>query len=69
MTNYDYLKNNEEAMVDLFVNANVWLNKIDGEYCDLLCPYRDGFECLCNNDCTYPPLEKIIKLWLHAEHQ
>lgn len=69
MTNYDYLKNNEEAMIDLIVNADVWLNKIDGEYCENLCPYRYGSKCLRNDDCEYPPLEKIIKSWLHAEHQ
>lgn len=68
MTNYEYLKNNEEVMIDIVVNANKWLDEIDGEYCFRLCPHRRRV-CLCGDDCEYPPLDEVIKAWLRAEHR
>lgn len=69
MTNYEYLKNNKDAMVRLISGMDSWITIIERDYCDRICPHRNESECLCGEECDAPYLTKMAEEWLDLERR
>lgn len=67
MTNYEYLKNNKKAMIDLISGIENSVSTIEADYCERVCPHRNGSKCLCGEGCDAPYLTKIAEEWLDLE--
>lgn len=71
MTNYEYLKNNKKAMIDLISGIENSISTIEADYCERVCPHKKESKCLCQEErgkeCDAPGLKEMTEVWLDLE--